>query len=376
MNKIFKILIFILAIEILLGYAFYFKDSSLISGHYVSSSLRLIDKVFRSIKPMTEDFNEKKSTEDNLENDSMTQKDTPKKINQNECQQYEKKNQILSVSGFNSFRKPIKFQTELNFVNTFDYDKDFLILLVGNSETFGWYQKDDDRLHVTLQKKLRNKINSNKIHVLNLSYSGGIISDHLTDVLNFSEIYRPDLVIFYTGGNELDLDSIYKDILKNYSLNKKNFKLYSFEKKNEYSSSEVLFPNTLQKCLADNLFLNEEKFKLSSSIVDVTKYIEENFEKINSTLTNKSIDFMFYIQPFNKQEPRSESTQKNYDKITSLSIPSKNFKNLNLLDKDLNINYLDLFHTKDSKNISNYLMDDILLNFKELIDKKVINENN
>ena len=180
---------------------------------------------------MTEDFNEKKSREDNLENDSMTQKDTPKKINQNECQQYEKKNQILSVSGFNSFRKPIKFQTELNFVNTFDYDKDFLILLVGNSETFGWYQKDDDRLHVTLQKKLRNKINSNKIHVLNLSYSGGIISDHLTDVLNFSEIYRPDLVIFYTGGNELDLDSIYKDILKNYSLNKKNFKLYSFEKK-------------------------------------------------------------------------------------------------------------------------------------------------
>ena len=376
MNKIFKILIFILAIEILLGYAFYFKDSSLISGHYVSSSLRLIDKVFRSIKPITEDLNEKESSEDNLENNSMTQKDTPKKINQNECQQYEKKNQILSVSGFNSFRKPIKFQTDLNFVNTFDYDKDFLILLVGNSETFGWYQKDDDRLHSILQKKLRNKVNSDKIFVLNLSYSGGIISDHLTDVLNFSEIYKPDLVIFYTGGNELDLDKIYKDILENYSLNMKNFKLYSFEKKNEYSSSEILFPNTLQKCLADNLFLNEKKFKLNNSSVDVAKYIEENFEKISSSLTNKSIDFMFYIQPFNKQEPRSESTQKNYDKITSLSIPSKNFKNLNLLDKDLSINYVDLFHTKDSENISNYLMDDILLNFKELIDKKIINENN
>ena len=148
------------------------------------------------------------------------------------------------------------------------------------------------------------------------------------------------------------------------------------KKKNEFSSSEVLFPNTLQKCLADNLFLNEERFKLNNSIVDVTRYIEENFEKISSSLTNKSIDFMFYIQPFNKQEPKSESTQKNYDKITSLSIPSKNFKNLNLLDKDLNINYVDLFHTKDSKNISNYLMDDILLNFKELIDKKIINENN
>ena len=53
-------------------------------------------------------------------------------------------------------------------------------------------------------KKVKNKINSNKIHVLNLSYSGGIISDHLTDVLS-TEIYRPDLVIFYTGGNELDL---------------------------------------------------------------------------------------------------------------------------------------------------------------------------
>ena len=39
----------------------------------------------------------------------------------------------------------------------------------------------------------------------------------------------------------------------------------------------VMFKKTSLDPSLDNLFLNEEKFKLSSSIVDVTKYIEENF---------------------------------------------------------------------------------------------------
>ena len=215
-NKLFKILVFVLAIEIILGYGIYLKNSSLISGYYVSSSLRFIDKIIKLAEPTIDEYKGKKKI---------------REIKLIDCKKINEKNQILNISGFNSYRKPIRFQSNLNFLNTFDQEKDFLILIVGNSETFGWYQKDGDRLHSMLQKKLRKKINTKDIFVLNLSYAGGMISDHLTDTLNFSEIYHPDLVIFYTGGNELHLEQTYKDILDNYSLNMENLKLYSFEKK-------------------------------------------------------------------------------------------------------------------------------------------------
>jgi hypothetical protein len=360
-NKLFKILVFVLVIEIVLGYGIYFRNSALISGNYVSSTLRLFNKIIRFTKPITE-----KSKEENK----------IREINKIDCKKFEEKNQILNISGFNSYRKPIKFQSNLNFLNTFDQEKDFLIVILGNSETFGWYQKDEDRLHSMIQKKLRDKINTKDIFVLNLSYAGGMISDHLTDTLNFSEIYHPDLVIFYTGGNELHLNQTYREILDNYSLNTENLKLYSFEKKNDHNSSALLFPNTLQKCLSDSLYLTKEKFKKINQNINVEMYIKRNFEKINISLKSKSIDFLFYIQPINKEISKSKKTNENYKKITSLSIPDKSFKNLNLIDKKIKINYVDRFHTLDTNNISNYLVNDILIKFEETIKDKIINENN
>ena len=49
MNKLFKILVFVLAIEIILGYLIYLNNSKLISGHYVSANLKGLDKIISSI---------------------------------------------------------------------------------------------------------------------------------------------------------------------------------------------------------------------------------------------------------------------------------------------------------------------------------------
>ena len=368
MNKLFKILIFILAVEIILGYSIYFKNSSLVSGYYVSSTIKFIDKALQLINPITKNSNKKS-------NNSGEEKKTNETIDI-DCDSLRSENQILSVSGLQSYRKPIKFQTNIDFLNTFNPAENFLILIVGNSETFGWYQKDDDRLHNILQKKLRKHINTKKIYVLNISYPGSMISDHLTDIFNFSDIYNPDLVIFYTGGNEIQLKERYKEILKNYSLNLKNYKIFSFEKKNEYNNSTLIFPNKLQKCLNDNLFLNENNFKENHSLMDVKKHIEKNFQKINETLNKRSIDFIFYIQPFNKELSISEKSKVNFDKISSLLIKNKNFKNLNLLNKDLNIDFVDIFHSTNTGNVSDYLISDILINFENSILKKVKYEKN
>ena len=138
MNKLFKILVFILAVEIILGYGIYFKDSSLVSGHYVSSTLRLV--------------NIGKNLIDLSKARELLNKNKLRELKETKCKKFEEKNQIITISGFNSYRRPIKFQTDLNFLNTFDQKKDFLILIVGNSETFGWHQKDNHRLHSMLQK--------------------------------------------------------------------------------------------------------------------------------------------------------------------------------------------------------------------------------
>ena len=59
MNKLFKILVFVLAIEIILGYLIYLNNSKLISGHYVSANLKGLDKIISSINKT------KKKTETN-----------------------------------------------------------------------------------------------------------------------------------------------------------------------------------------------------------------------------------------------------------------------------------------------------------------------
>jgi len=367
MNKLFKILIFILAVEIILGYSFYLKNSSLLTGHYVSSIIKSIDKAIQSFSQITEKFDEKIIT--------TSEEKINKETNYIDCNSFRSENQIFSVSGVATLRQPIKFQTNIEFLNTFNPEKNFLILLVGNSETYGWFKKDNYRLHSILQKKLRKQIGSEKIYVLNISYPGSMISDHLTDIYNFSNIYNPDLVIFYTGGNEVQLKSRYKEILKNYSINLDNNKIYSIEKKNEYNTSTFLFPNKLQKCLNDNLFLKEDNFE-KKSLVDIQKHIEKNFEKINKFLTKKSMDFIFYIQPLDKKSLMSEKTKENFDMISSLSIRNKNFKNLNLIDEDLNIDFIDLFHTRNDGEVPDYLLSDIIINFENSILKKVKYEKN
>ena len=49
MSKIFKFLVFILIVEILLGYVIYIKNSSLESGHYISSTIKALVKLKRKI---------------------------------------------------------------------------------------------------------------------------------------------------------------------------------------------------------------------------------------------------------------------------------------------------------------------------------------
>ena len=137
MNKIFKILIFILAIEIFIGYLYYLKNSTIVTGHYVSSSLRAIDRVSNILnkkiflKKDTSEIDDKSKKEDEDKTSVILN-------NKSACDIYLNQNQHLNISGINWLRKPKDFQSNIDFLNSFDENKDFLILIAGNSETFVW----------------------------------------------------------------------------------------------------------------------------------------------------------------------------------------------------------------------------------------------
>jgi hypothetical protein len=360
MNKIFKFLVFILIVEILLGYALYIRNSTLESGHYISSTIKAWVKLKRKI------------TE--IKNTNITE---VKKTANMDCSNVSNQNITFNIAGFNSFRNKLQFQTNLQFLNSFDSNKDYLIVIMGNSETYGAFTTDEQsRLHSAIQNKLRNKINlyiddnkknnNGQVYVVNLSNINGMISDHLTKLLTFSDIYKPDLAVFYTGGNEIKLNELYSDIIE------KEF--YSIKLNKFYSIKNFGFKDEeLEKCLNKVDFINKKSFTESKLTSNVDNYIKDIFFKINKTLSKKSINFLFYIQPFKETEHKIQSRSINHKKIVNISIKNKNFINLNLINENLKLDYVDSFHTRSSDQISDLILKDIWKNYKDDIQKKITN---
>ena len=367
MNKIFKFLVFLLITEIILGYVIYLKKRHNERGYFSSSTFDMINYVNRKVF---------KTLPDEDEEDEKTV-ELAKEVN---CNDIKNQNQLFDLYKLNPYKKkPINFQSDLEFINSFDKNKDYLILILGNSETFGSYiLNDQKRLHSILQKKVRNKSYSlikdkkkekGKIFVINYGQHGGMIHDHLIEMKDFSNIYPPDLVIFYTGGNELILDTIFERAIDVdiYSLKTKKF--YSVNK--DPDLTEFMSQDDFEKCLDKNVFVTKNNFSEYILKIDIIEYIKYFFNKIDENLKNNGIDFVFYIQPLNELAKDTNIKIDNYNKIHNIEIVNENFINLNLLDKDLKLNYKDAFHTENADILTDFLLEDIWKKFGEKIQKKI-----
>ncbi len=383
-NKLFKFLIIILVLEIFLGYLIYLKNSTLLTGHYLSSTIKVINKVVNVFENQKNNKSENKLNNKNkLNNDTESLRQSNQlstliveeavlKSNQKKCKNSLNKNQHIKFSSINSFRRQFDFQTDIDFLNSYDEKKDYLIVILGNSETFGSYQDFEARLHTQLQYKLRKKFQSEKIFVVNLAMPGGMISDHLRELLVFSLFYNPDLAIFYTGGNEIYLDEKYKEITNKISIKKEIFASFDFYQ------NELLLPNNISYCL-NNKYLTKSNFNMDSPLLDVENHINSHFENINKTLTKKSTEFIFYIQPISLKPPSINGVTyeiKNLNKIIELKIQNKNFTNLNTLEVREELDFVDLVHTRDTNKVSQVILEDIVNKYQNKILKKFLNEAN
>ena len=366
MNKLFKFLVFILVIEILLGYLFYLQNSTILTGHYVSSTIQSINKVINSF-----DKHEvvEKKTDAQIENVNKIKEKEEEivlKQNENKCQTNLNTNQHVKLSGIEALRRQLDIQTDLEFLNFFDQQKHFLVVLTGNSETFGMHQDFEKRLHILLQEKLRDEFQSKDIFVVNASYLGGMVSDHLRDLLIFSLFYKPDLSIIYSGGNELKLKHKYEKITKKVVIDKAKFTSLDFYK------NELLLPHNIRYCLKNIKFLTEENFQSSNSIVDYEAYMKFHFKKIKETFNEKSIEFMFYVQPLSLKLPEPDlPISQNYPKMMNLDIQDSKFNNLNLRKISGDLDFVDSFHTRDASQIADILLRDIIKEYKNKIMDKI-----
>ena len=348
--KIFlRISIFLLIFEIILGYAIYLKNSTKLTGNYISSTMRLFNKLENKFQKQSKPINLKKE-----------------ELESSDCKVKFKDNHLIEIADMNFFRRAIRFQTKTAFLNNADLSDKYLVIITGNSETFGSYQDDQKRIHTLLENKLKEKFITKDIFVVNIAYPGQLINDNLRSIKSFSKIYNPDLVIFYTGGNETRLSHYYKNMTDSgESLNIENQYWYSFVN-NSFNKN--------QECLNKKMFLSKYNFNKGHSSLDIQNYVKNGYNKIKTFLDSKEIDFIFYIHPFNNKIIGDEIIRSNIKKLRNFDIADNKF--INLSNKDFDLDFLDNFHTRNSNFMAIKIFNDILEKHEKKINFKLSKKNN
>jgi len=341
MKSLIKLLILIVVLEIILGYALYLRDSPRRTGHYISSTLHVLDKLIpdKKLKEKKGKFGAER-----------------RKLEEAECEEYINLNHELTIADMRYHRSSIKLQTSIDNLNTSDFSNKYIIVIAGDSEAYGEKQGIQKRLHFRLEEKLKNKFKSDNIIVFNLSDYGFFLNDQLHSIQNFSKIYNPDLVIFYTGGNEMQLHNYYENmVMKNLSFNFDNEYWYEFFQNNKI----------YQKCLNKKIFFTQFNFHKKHDSLDLSRYINNGFLKIKKYFSNINTNFIFYIHPLNTEKIGQALLQEFKD----IKIPDKRF--LNLSNEDFNLEFVDKFHTSDSNIMANKIIEDIVLNHEQKIINKI-----
>jgi hypothetical protein len=405
MNNLIRLLILIVLLEIILGYALYLRDSPRMTGNYISSTLYVLDKIkldkklkekkgkFGAQRRKLEEAEERRKLEEAEERRKLEEAEERRKLEEAEeqrilveaeeqrilaeaeekrilaeaeemrklekasCEEYINLNRVLTIGDFGYHRKPMKIQTSNYNLNISDFSDKYIIVIAGNSEALGISQKKQERLHSKLEEKLKNKFQSDNIIVFNLSDTAFFLNGQLHALQNFSKIYNPDLVIFYTGGNEMRLHTYVEDMVSNgFYLNLDNGYWYKFFKDNKI----------YQKCLNNKIFLTQLNFLKKRDSIDISRYINNGFLKIKEYFSNINANFIVYLHPLNKEKEEVQEMMKEFQDIKILD---KRF--INLSNEDLNLEFDDAFHTRDSNIMASKILEDIILNHEQKIINKI-----
>ena len=107
MKSLIKLLILIVVLEIILGYALYLRDSPRMTGNYISSTLHVLDKLIpdKKLKEKKGKFGAER-----------------RKLEEAECEEYINLNHELTIADMRYHRSSIKLQTSIDNLNTSDLE--------------------------------------------------------------------------------------------------------------------------------------------------------------------------------------------------------------------------------------------------------------
>jgi len=372
MKNVIKVIIVFIIIEVVLGYVYYLNESAKMTGNYISSTIRVIDSLVPEKELETQTQTQQKlgaQTQQELETQEL-------------CNDEYNVNREIKIAGMNFYRREIKLQTNIDFLNTPDISSKYVIFIAGNSEAYGFYQDNQKRIHTLLQEKMQNKFNSNDFIVLNISDFGYHLHDQFMSVKFFSKIYNPDLVIFYTGGNETRMKEYYKAMLNRQLSLHDNEYWYEVSNQDPWSNDGHIF----QECLDKKTFLTVSNFQEDHASFDISRYINDGFFEIkkyfdendgffniDKQYDENDSDFIFYIHPFNTVSIKSQTTEhpmaRQLLELQEIEISDNRF--INLSNEKFNLDFRDEFHTRDSNIMADKILEDILIKHEKQIISKI-----
>ena len=124
-------------------------------------------------------------------------------------------------------------------------------------------------------------------------------------------------------------------------------------------------------CLNEDLYLTKNNLKFDNPILDIEKHTQLHFEEIRNNLDNNSSEFLFYIQPFNKKDLLGNEFEDVVNKIINTNHYDERFINLNHEKLSLDVDFIDLYHTRNTKAVSEKIYKDIIDKFEKNILRKV-----
>ncbi len=408
MKKILVIaLVLIAAMEISSGYFLSIQSSYYATGHYLSASLRLYDRLgFPNLESMFSNHSVLKPQqreEAEINNASVNKNFPLVDDNLDDCPKKNLVKDILIPAQFNSHKVEEGLHTKykIQFFNTpifskkyssTDRGKHYLVLLAGGSEIMG-YSHAENKVHILLQTRLREKFATDKITVVN----SGNIAQFLTDDIAFfnqvGQILEPNLYILHTGNNDLMYTRSFHKFAQNkgfqYDPTEGLLTKYSHEFNENIdlpllrtgnkdcvyrAAREKTMPSSFERHTAVNDQIID--YPLTNDSPTLHKFVK-TLNTFLDSLEAQQVDFLVGIEGFNES---SASRLEPYDILGFTGHPKKHWDELKEISSNdarvFNFNqfnnqyaWYDLNHTMPSsaEKIAAVYFDLVLLNFEDQI---------
>ena len=342
-----SLLAFFLLTEIALGYWIFIKESKVETGRYDSSIIRGLQKIDRKV------FDGAIFNSNIYETDAQAYIDPCQAVNFSTPS-------MVDASNNGTFEYQLQFhESTLNDIVK-NRDKNYIILMLGNSELHGGCCHEGLKISSELQDRLRNHFGTNNLYVVNAGAPGLLLKDEIKVYHEVNDILNPNLVIQHTGTN----DAVYFDEISRNAERRNFYYQQAFKKFAKYPKNI-----TLDSPFSAGCFLPKDNREIEKIFQESFLHDLQSFAK---NLKKQKVNHIIGIQGYDEKVDIDNSyippghLIKVLQKIKVQDAHFVNFNEFNSQFSWFNLNHT----TKESASeISNIYFKEIILHYDNDLSK-------